>query len=514
MSDLARIKNNVRKMVQQNAPQEDIDGYIASEGATVEDVRNFREQAPPIPQPRPSEPIGQSEDIMRSAGAGVRAGIEGLGGMFGDIAQMQGDIAGWAAGKMGASTETQQSVSKWGRRLYPMPNAPSTAEIQGAITNPIVGESYKPQTIAGEYARTVGQFAPGAVMGPGGFMRKAAMTAIPAVASETAGQATKGTKAEPYARAAAAIVGGGFAAGSPRIPQKSPSATSSADLANETNRLYAASRAAGVTINAPSVDRLVNNIQMAAGRLNKDLRPNTAGVVDDALALKGKNLSLEELDEFRQVVGNSMARAQPQDVRTLTHIKKMVDNFADNVKPADIQGDIRGFEFIKEARKLNARKAKAEILSDLMERAKNQATGYENGLVIQLRALANNKDKLRAFSPQEQKLILSVVRRPTAHGVLRAMGMLAPNSTFGGIAGLGIAGSTGLIPGLVASGTGAAARYGAGMLTNRKMDLLQRSVSSGQPIPGPGPINRDALIRLLIASRSGEISARTNAPVR
>lgn len=39
--DLARIKSNVAKMVAQNAPEADIDGYIASEGVTVDDVRNF-----------------------------------------------------------------------------------------------------------------------------------------------------------------------------------------------------------------------------------------------------------------------------------------------------------------------------------------------------------------------------------------------------------------------------------------------------------------------------------------
>lgn len=41
MADLKRIKENVAKMAGVNAPEEDIDGYIASEGVTVEEVRNF-----------------------------------------------------------------------------------------------------------------------------------------------------------------------------------------------------------------------------------------------------------------------------------------------------------------------------------------------------------------------------------------------------------------------------------------------------------------------------------------
>lgn len=42
MPDLERIKNNVSKMASMKAPEEDIDGYIKSEGVTVNDVRNFK----------------------------------------------------------------------------------------------------------------------------------------------------------------------------------------------------------------------------------------------------------------------------------------------------------------------------------------------------------------------------------------------------------------------------------------------------------------------------------------
>lgn len=46
MADLARIKRNVAKMASMNAPEADIDGYIASEGVTIDDVRNYREIKP------------------------------------------------------------------------------------------------------------------------------------------------------------------------------------------------------------------------------------------------------------------------------------------------------------------------------------------------------------------------------------------------------------------------------------------------------------------------------------
>jgi len=258
------------------------------------------------------------------------------------------------------------------------------------------------------------------------------------------------------------------------------SARTSGDLAQEANALYAQSRAAGVTIKAPAFDRLANNVQVAAGRLNKDLRPNTAGIVDDVMALKGKNIALEELDELRQVVGQSMKNAQPQDVRTLTRIKDMIDGFSDNIKPGDITGDVRGFDFIKQGREIWSRKAKTEVLEEIVEKARNQDTGFENGLVTNMRALANNKSKMKAFSPDERKMILDVVRRGSAHGILRALGMLSPNSTFGGLMTGGVGVGAGILPGAALAGTGMAARAGAGALTRGKVDRLIGAVSTGQ----------------------------------
>lgn len=42
MADLAKVKRNVAKMVGQNAPEEDIDAYIGSEGVTLDQVRAFK----------------------------------------------------------------------------------------------------------------------------------------------------------------------------------------------------------------------------------------------------------------------------------------------------------------------------------------------------------------------------------------------------------------------------------------------------------------------------------------
>jgi hypothetical protein len=84
---------------------------------------------------------------------------------------------------------------------------PTYGDAKVAVENMVGTEFYKPKTMAGEYARTVGEFAPMAAAGPGGWVARGANVVAPAIASETAGQLTKGTEWEPYARVAGAFVG-------------------------------------------------------------------------------------------------------------------------------------------------------------------------------------------------------------------------------------------------------------------------------------------------------------------
>lgn len=74
----------------------------------------------------------------------------------------------------------------------------------------------QPRSTLGEYSQTFGEFAPAALAGPGGVIRKTAMAVIPAASSETAGQIARATgheEYEPWARLGGAVLGGGLAAG-------------------------------------------------------------------------------------------------------------------------------------------------------------------------------------------------------------------------------------------------------------------------------------------------------------
>lgn len=63
------------------------------------------------------------------------------------------------------------------------------------------------QTVPGQYAETLGEMTPNVLIGPGGVGRRAAMNVVaPTIGAETAGQLTKGSDFEPYARMAGAVV--------------------------------------------------------------------------------------------------------------------------------------------------------------------------------------------------------------------------------------------------------------------------------------------------------------------
>jgi hypothetical protein len=148
-----------------------------------------------------SRPLSVAEDIAKSLPTGVVEGLTGLAGMQGTIGQM---IYG------------EQSLGQ------NMPGfgivGPTGEQLNETIRQGLGRDYYQPQTVAGEYSRTFGEFLPGA-LAPGSALARGASVAVPAFTSETAGQIARGmsggerdTNAENFARLLGGL-GGGFAVG-------------------------------------------------------------------------------------------------------------------------------------------------------------------------------------------------------------------------------------------------------------------------------------------------------------
>ena len=221
--------------------------------------------------------MSTTEDVVLSAGAGARSGIlEGLSGMAGDAAAATGDVGAWIAEKLGASPETAETVRKVGRYATPFGGMLTTDEVREKITDPLMGDAlkHKPQTTAGEYTKTGVEFLPAAVGNRASLLRRAAQVAIPAIASETAGQLTKDNPAiEPWARAAAAVFGGGVvAATQPRTAAQTVSrATQGAtpQQLDDAERLFRQAEAQGTPITRFEAVQQVTNGGTRAGDVQR-----------------------------------------------------------------------------------------------------------------------------------------------------------------------------------------------------------------------------------------------------
>jgi hypothetical protein len=161
---------------------------------------------------------GVAEDVAKSAGIGVVKGGIGLVGLPGDLGSLVSTATDYVGDKLGIPPEEVQKFKKTvSTAAKPVPvigalTAPGSADIQHVV-EARTGKFYRPKTTTGDYAETVGEFLPAALSGPGGVARRVITQAVlPGIASEAAGQATRGTKYETAARVAAGLGAGGVVA--------------------------------------------------------------------------------------------------------------------------------------------------------------------------------------------------------------------------------------------------------------------------------------------------------------
>jgi hypothetical protein len=159
-------------------------------------------------KPSPAPPVSTPVDMARSIPGGLAQGAAGIIGLPGDALDAASSTLARLMGQIvpGSSPWVKGALDLQGRTVgTPLP---TTAQANEAFSAP-TGGYYQPQTIPGKITETAASFAPAAI-GPGGVAAKAARVLVPAFASEAAGELSKGTSAEPYARGGAALLTGGL----------------------------------------------------------------------------------------------------------------------------------------------------------------------------------------------------------------------------------------------------------------------------------------------------------------
>lgn len=176
--------------------------------------------------PEPEKP-GAVMDTLKSLGSGAMRGVASIPGMAVDAANLGTAGVDWLAEKIARKVFGDERVDAEKKRRLENPSDVENFSnwVRGIATKYASGKTfsdlareylpgadYDPKTTAGEYGKTVGELGGGAVVGPGRIVPNLLKYGLGAgIASEAGGQMTKGTAAEPWARAAGALLGGGGA---------------------------------------------------------------------------------------------------------------------------------------------------------------------------------------------------------------------------------------------------------------------------------------------------------------
>lgn len=333
---------------------------------------------------------------------------------------------------------------------------------------------------------------------------------VPAAAeAATYGAVTGAGEARPGERGTGALIGGVVGGATGALATKVADALASRAARNTANAaaptalelkdtsqaLYRAADQSGVGVAQPAADRLLQNLELSAGRLNEKLRPRTAGIVEDINALKGKPMDLQTFHELRQQIDKAAKGADATDEMYLTRMRDLINNFADNAQPNQLTGPKQGMEMFREADSLWRKRAKTQKIEDLFDLADVQSETYsQSGMANAIRLKSKElytqivKGKEKSFNKEEVELIRKLAKGEMSPRVLKLAAKFAPRGVVSAGAGLGIGATAGSllggpVGGAIAAAVPAAVGQGAGMLVDRAatngLRSLQTAVSTG-----------------------------------
>jgi len=349
----------------------------------------------------PSAPV-TAKGLAKAAGVGVGEGVIGLAGAPADLTDLASRGLDYVAG-----TKTHESIAPYTKAL-------GSENIKSKVEG-VTGEFYKPQNTAESWANTAGSFAPLVAAGPGGIARRVLTNVVaPTAGSEIAGELTKGTEAEPYARAAGAIVGGAGASRIGRALDTTPAklAPSTAEIRQNTSSGYDAltSRNVQTPIPQAELDNLAGDIRTALNA--KGVRPSTADKIHNAVteietpATKGAP-DVADLVAVRQNIKSLLGSPDANKAGAAIALPK-IDAAIERLSPGTMK-ELRSLDANWGAVRAN------EALDKRTARADLQAAGEHSGMNVGNRIRQN----VRGYLTSNESRYLSAPNRASLESVVR-----------------------------------------------------------------------------------------------
>lgn len=252
---------------------------------------------------------------------------------------------------------------------------------------------------------------------------------------------------------------------------------------------YAAMRSAGATINPQATQKVIADIETAVkndGILNPSLHANVLSVLGQMkAAAKGKGLDLEELDQWRQLLGQVAGNFNDKiNARKARIAISAIDDAVNTLGATSLSsGTTQAVQALQKAREGWARMSRFEAVSNIVRRSDGDA----NFLKRELKKFLDNPKKTRGFSPEEMKALTDASRLSGGEGVMKMLGKFGidlGNSRIGsgvgaGVGALGGGLAQGASGALMVPAVGTAARYGQKAITRGKAERLLDAIETG-----------------------------------
>lgn len=233
----------------------------------------------------------------------------------------------------------------------------------------------------------------------------------------------------------------------------------------------------GTTLKAAPVNSFVDEVIKDTRKLGlkPQVTPKAAGALDELKSVLEKpQITLDDLQTARAVAQNAASDVTNKAEAMLgTKIIDDIDNFLDKSGVSIIDKAAGNAEDIgkryRTARDLWGRARRSELVTEAFEKAKDQASGFENGLRVQLRQILNNKRQKRYFSQPEIEAMKKVVQGTKDANIAKLVGRLGFSESQ----------ATNIVGGALGAGAGAAMFGTAGavavpLIGNVSRKLAQR----------------------------------------
>jgi hypothetical protein len=426
-------------------------------------------------QPPAQTSAPQAPSMLRQAAMAPVGGAELLGqAVTGAVASIPAGLAygGAAVGKAFGANVDPSSVQDAVQRYFTYRPQSDSAKAGNALVSQAVSPIVQPIVQKyGQATEAVAKKSPfaGELMkaAPGAF--KAASALVPAYAG------VKNAMERPFVPTEA---------NSQPVPAAAPSKEA---LKNASREAYKKAEEAGVVIAPESFDKAKQVITDQLKGIDPTLHPDTTAALKRITQTEGP-VTLDQLETLRRIAKDAEASIKPADSRLASHIVDTIDKYAETLGSKDLlSGDPTAVAALKEARNYWSRARKADVLDNLMSRAELSApnfsaSGMENAVRTEFRALAKNQRLMRTFTQAEQAAIRKVAMGGPAENALRMLGKFAPT----GVVSTGLSSGLGFLAGGPAGAAalpaaGAVARYGASKMTLRNANLANELVRMGPP---------------------------------